>query len=193
MRDPRFELSGAKLSKITQALACQDIQLEVPTPPRRATSANLELVRSAVEGVITDHVPTDVKVWKSLREKEVNRNVADFLWKAMHAAHKVGKYWDNIPNYEDRAQCPVCQGNPKESMEHILTQCHARPRRLIWQLCESLWKHKFAKWTTPTYGQIIGIGAVQNLKWRGCQTSGCSPPVQNPSVRKCTPYLENEM
>jgi hypothetical protein len=78
----------------------------------------------------------------------------EFLWKSMHNAHKCGKFWDNIPGYEQRATCPVC--NEEESMEHILLECKASGQDIVWKLTKDLWLNKHDTWIIPQYGIILG-------------------------------------
>ncbi len=47
-----------------------------------------------------------------------------------------------------------------ESMEHILTNCQATPRRLIWSLTEDLWPHEQDLWPVISIGTILGCGSI---------------------------------
>jgi hypothetical protein len=59
----------------------------------------LDMTRWAVKD-LSGHLPTNSTIWKSIRSRDLTRNIRDFLWKNIHRAHKCGAYWDNIPGYE---------------------------------------------------------------------------------------------
>ena len=61
----------------------------------------------AVYSTITSKLATDGATWLSLHNK--NKNIGDSIWRTMHTAHKVMKYWENIPSYEERDTCPICE------------------------------------------------------------------------------------
>ena len=92
-------------------------------------------VRFAIEHM-SGYMPSDKQIWNSLKSKCLTRQAREFLWKCMHKVYKCGSYWDNIPNHEQRAKCPVCQ--TEKSMEHILTECDAPGQKIIWKLAETL-------------------------------------------------------
>lgn len=87
--DPRFVLSGAQISTLTQSLAYKAIRNASPYEPRTATVRNLDIARFAVQA-ISKRLPTDASLWKSLRSPDISRNIREFLWKCMHSAYKVG-------------------------------------------------------------------------------------------------------
>lgn len=60
--DPRFTVSGAKLSKITQALAYRGIRATRKTPLRATTALNLELTRMAARAHLTDRTHTNARI-----------------------------------------------------------------------------------------------------------------------------------
>ncbi|KAI0281171.1 hypothetical protein BC826DRAFT_923541 [Russula brevipes] len=45
-------------------------------------------------------------------------------------------------------------------MEHILTQCIAPPRRIIWNLAKQTWPHREYVWPQISTGLIIGCGTI---------------------------------
>lgn len=151
--DQRFNLTGAKLSALG----------------RGTTIRNLELTRLEVQAA-SGRPPTDAAIWKSIRDKDISRNISDFLWKSIHGAYKVGKYWANIPGAQSREQCPVCRC--EDSMEHILTECSAPGQEIIWQLASDLWKHKWPVWPKPSLGLILGCAAVSFEGTSGRPASG---------------------
>ena len=113
-----FEMTGAKLSTMTQALLYQGIFEREKVPQRRGTTICLDMTRHAVYD-LSGFLPSDNKIWHSLRNKDISRNIQVHMWKCMRNTLQIGAYWLNIPGYEQRAMCRVCGCD--ESLEHILT------------------------------------------------------------------------
>ncbi|KAF8867640.1 ribonuclease H-like domain-containing protein, partial [Infundibulicybe gibba] len=152
-----LKIHGAKLSTMTQALLYRGIseKNEEKAKARLGTTINLDIVRHAVKE-ICNTLPTDKRIWMSLKKKEISRNIRAYLWKAMHNAYKCGNYWNNIPGYEQRAWCQLC--GTVESMEHILTECQASGQETLWKLAEELWLKKGHPWPKPKIGVQLGCG-----------------------------------
>jgi hypothetical protein len=53
----------------------------------------------------------------------------------------IGNKWEDIPNYEDRATCAIC--NTTKSMDHILTDCNAIARHLVWNQVKEIWPDSY--------------------------------------------------
>lgn len=104
-----------------------------------------------------------------LNEKDISRNIRDFLWKSTHNALKVGDFWSRIPGSEDRATCQIC--GETDTMEHILTKCAAPGREIIWKLAEKLWHNKYEEEITPGFGGILGCG-LSNFEREGARMTG---------------------
>ncbi|KAK0441755.1 uncharacterized protein EV420DRAFT_1278577 [Desarmillaria tabescens] len=120
---------------------------------------NLEIARYAAND-LSSHLPTDKRIWLSIKNKDITRTIQNFLWKNIHNAYKCGKYWDNIPNYTYRATCIKCTAD--ESLEHILIDCRQIPTQdIIWKLCEQLWEKTGNKWPQISYGKILACGLAQ--------------------------------
>ena len=71
-------------------------------------------------------------------------NIRSFLWKMLHRGFKVGKYWNNIPGYKSRSQCPDCEQT--EDMNHILFVCPLNHRRTLWLATKNIFKCKQITW-----------------------------------------------
>lgn len=153
----RFNLSGAKLATMTQKLAYQGIRLRTPTLDRPKTTQMLDLTRESVQR-ISAKLPTNAAIWKGVRHTDIPRKIQDFLWKGLHNAIKVGKYWKHIPSMEDRQLCPICKC--EESMDHIVSVCNAPERATIWSLAESAWAHTNLPWNNPDIGTVLGAACV---------------------------------
>ena len=74
----------------------------------------------------------------------------------MNTTQKVGGFWDNVQNNEDRQFCRTC--NCTESMEHILITCQEPARQVIWQLARRYWPHEDPQWPDINIGIIQGCG-----------------------------------
>ena len=70
----------------------------------------------------------------------------------------VGEVWTNIPGYEERGTCRIC--NTLESMEHILTICKMDPVRIIWALAKEMWPYDPLHWPEINIGTILGSGCL---------------------------------
>jgi len=122
----KFNLSGAQLSTMSQAVAYQGIQESRQTDPRLSTVINLDITRHVVKRQ-TGHLPTDATMWHSIRSKDITRTIRVFLWKLLHGTHKCGEYWLKIPDFEFQANCPNC--GVEDSMTHILIECGLQARK----------------------------------------------------------------
>lgn len=148
----KFNLAGAQLSTMTQALAYQAILERKVRPNRHGTKEVLDITRHATKEAF-GFTPNDERIWKSTTNKDVRRPIRIFLWKTLHRAYKIGKYWENIPGWEQREKCQVC--GEEESMQHILLECEEPCRKMIWNLAEDLWKMKRDQWP-----ELKNIGSI---------------------------------
>ncbi|KAE9394273.1 hypothetical protein BT96DRAFT_1048432 [Gymnopus androsaceus JB14] len=160
--EQNFQLSGAKLCKITQSLAYKFIrQKKMKTLTyrialdRRATRMGIGRAK-ACASEICGKTPTEGMLWKSLRHKDLGRKVRYFLWMTAHGGYKVGEYWNSIPGYETRGICQHC--GTSESMEHILFECEAPGQKEIWEQTEKLWDNKPTPWIKPQFGILLSCG-----------------------------------
>ncbi|KAJ7742028.1 hypothetical protein B0H16DRAFT_1676242 [Mycena metata] len=134
-------LVGAKLSSMTQALAYKGIKELRKKVSRKATNRNYV------------HAPTPATIWKS---SPVTRQIRTFLWKAMHGAHRIGKFWENIPECKDRAICGHC--GVTETFEHIILECGRPGQEQVWKLVKELWAKKHSNWPPLSLGTILDCG-----------------------------------
>ena len=152
-----FAPQGAKLSSMTQALAYRGIRrLKTKTTPPIKPNL-LQKIREAVSH-LNGQSETDATIWKSFRKPILRTRVQQFFYKSIHQALMVGDVWNHIPNYTHRETCLTCLTT--ESMEHILTQCDARPNRIIWDLAKATWPHQDMPWPEINIGLILGIGCL---------------------------------
>ncbi|EPS93670.1 hypothetical protein FOMPIDRAFT_1135701 [Fomitopsis schrenkii] len=156
--DPRFNLSGAKLSSLTQALAYTGIRALTKRNKRRTTEKNLTEVRDYLKTL--GRTQSNAEIWKGLYHKDVRRQISDFLWKALHGALRIGKYWDNIPRFEDRAECPTC--GVKETMDHIIRDCNAMGKEVLWTEARRLWEATGHPWQAQDSNSVM---TLTKLTW----------------------------
>ncbi|KAJ7668756.1 hypothetical protein DFH06DRAFT_982886 [Mycena polygramma] len=150
-----LQLRGAKLSSLTQADAYKAIKDLRKQVIRKSTDENVRRTQEAVKACYGKN-PTPASLWKSIRNRDISRQIRNFLWKSMHGAHRIGKFWLNIPDMDDRAQCQHCGG--LEDMEHILVHCSRPGRHEIWELAKKLWLMKHKLWPIVSLGSILGAG-----------------------------------
>ncbi|KAG1877872.1 hypothetical protein DFJ58DRAFT_902831 [Suillus subalutaceus] len=149
----KFNLQGANLSAITQALAYKGIRQKINITPRRKTTNNLDVTRYALQE-LTGQLETDSTIWTNSRHRDIPRKIRQFLFKVLHGAYKIGDYWTNIPTYEHRARCANCNADD-ESMEHILTECPSNTK--------DIWPENFGAWPRINIGVILGCGSASRL------------------------------
>ncbi|KAH9829971.1 uncharacterized protein C8Q71DRAFT_685566, partial [Rhodofomes roseus] len=149
-----FNLSGVKLSSLTQRLAYRMIRITKHTQ-RPATQRNLTAIATGIDSP-NGNTASEADIWTSLNTNEIRKSVSDFLWKCIHNAHRCGEFWKKIPEYEERAICTYC--DTTETLEHIMTQCQAPGCNTIWNLAGTVWMSKQAEWTRPSYEEIMGVG-----------------------------------
>ncbi|KAJ7062438.1 hypothetical protein B0H15DRAFT_807887 [Mycena belliarum] len=156
---PQSAMKGAKLSAMTQALAYRAIRDSKPVPTRKATVANVSLVRDFMR-IHCGNAPRDESIWLSVRHRDFSRQIRNFLWKSVHGAHRVGRYWSHIPGYEARAVCQHC--DVEESLQHIFLECTRTGREVVWKLASDLWKLKTGSCLpAPSMGSILSCGMTE--------------------------------
>ncbi|KAJ7933194.1 hypothetical protein B0H13DRAFT_1856482 [Mycena leptocephala] len=118
----RYQLQGISLANTSQAIFYAVIRAEHVPPERLKTTVMLDMTRYAVQDQC-GKIPTDEDIWKSIRHKDIDRRVCNFLWRSLHQSYKCGPYWRNIPTFEHWAVCSTCDVD--ETMEHVMFECSA--------------------------------------------------------------------
>ncbi|EIM79513.1 RnaseH-domain-containing protein [Stereum hirsutum FP-91666 SS1] len=170
---PRFHLTGAKLTTATQAILTQEIKRRYQQPQRTATTVNLDIGRWAAHDHLRAGLPTDARIFKAIRSKNITKKERIFLYRSVHSGYKIGKYWDNIPGYEQRGRCPLCDGE-EESMRHILEDCQAPEREQIWNLARELCEKKGLVLPRITIGTVLTSGLANFKTERGKRRPGAN-------------------
>jgi hypothetical protein len=121
----------------------------------------LDCIVSTIEEITGKKHHTS-SVWRSLHKNErLSKKSTIFLWKGVHEAHKVGRYWEHTPVKDTFMPCDHCD-IPEESIEHILLHCKASGQETVWKLAESLWRRvNRTPWPHISIGLILGIGLVE--------------------------------
>ncbi|KAJ7843932.1 hypothetical protein B0H13DRAFT_2239252 [Mycena leptocephala] len=112
-------------------------------------------VQTAIKDTFSFY-PKSPTIWKSIRHRDIGRNIRNFLWKSMHDAHRLGKWWLNIPECEERANCVHC--GAEETLDHILLECPSPGQSEVWKLAEQFWTKKGPRWPAVSMGTILGSG-----------------------------------
>jgi len=90
--------SGAKLSALSQKDFYKAIKRRKCPPPRQGTTTNLGRIQACAESYYGVAPPIE-SIWKSTRHKDLTKKSREFLWKCIHDAFKIGKFWSKIANY----------------------------------------------------------------------------------------------
>jgi ribonuclease HI len=156
-----FDLQGAKLAMMTQAIAYRGVCNKNTTTHRQSTLRNLETAKQAIRNFNNLH-KTDSSIWNNTRKKSIRPKVQQFLFKSLHNTYMISSFWSHIPGYKTRGQCQLCQTT--EDLNHILTQCSAEPVNTLWTLARSKWPHlgphSPEQWPEITLGTILGCGSL---------------------------------
>jgi ribonuclease HI/exonuclease III len=157
---PAFDIQGVKSTAATQRVLNRGIIERQERPVRHRMQRNLDIASQALKN--GPFVPkTEEAIWKGMRSKNLRKNIGQYLFRATHGSHKIGRFWSNIPGYEDRARCSAC-GSANESMDHILIHCpESKERKTIWRLARTLWRNRAHPWPTLSLGLILACGALQ--------------------------------
>ncbi|EJD33807.1 hypothetical protein AURDEDRAFT_76679 [Auricularia subglabra TFB-10046 SS5] len=146
---------GLALVGLTQRAAHRAIKQAkaASCPNRKATTTNLARIKEAIRDA-TGTAPKDSQIWEDLRREGLSRKTQNFIWKAIHGAHKVGEYFEKMPEpWKSYGRCASC--DVPESMEHILTQCPDSGQETMWRLTAGLLKTKLITFDV-NYGLILG-------------------------------------
>jgi hypothetical protein len=130
-----FDLQGAKLATLTQAVAYRGIRARKTKTPRQATERNLQRAKEAI-AEYSGEWETSETIWKELKNTAIRLKIRQYLYKTLHETQKIGPYWRNINGYEDREDCHTCGAT--ETMEHILRGCTNNATETIWDVTHGL-------------------------------------------------------
>ncbi|KIJ26799.1 hypothetical protein M422DRAFT_106905, partial [Sphaerobolus stellatus SS14] len=98
------------------------------------------------------------RIWHMLESKDINQKNKRIPLEWTHGTYKLGSYWLNILEYEDRALCPTCLMT--ESIEHIITACPATGQETVWNIASKIWSKTGQNWPTSLLGMILGSSSA---------------------------------
>ncbi|EIW64291.1 RnaseH-domain-containing protein [Trametes versicolor FP-101664 SS1] len=146
-----FVATGVKMTALTQKMAYKSI-IEDQRTARKSTDHMIEQIRDCLADDWNLH-PHEGAIWKGIRAQHVRRSFRDFWWKAIHGALKIGRYWDNIPGYEQRANCNHC--GCLETLEHIILECDAPGQGEIWELAKAILRRREVRMPALRIGSVL--------------------------------------
>ncbi|KAF8895863.1 hypothetical protein CPB84DRAFT_1682066 [Gymnopilus junonius] len=131
--DIQLKITGVKLNTLTQASAYKMIREKEMEKyqERRQTKINLDLIKMTTKETFGKS-PSTSMIWKSIKHKDISKNIRYFLWMAIHDAYMIGNNWEKPgfkSEFQQRSSCTNC--NVTETMEHILTKCKASGQKEI--------------------------------------------------------------
>lgn len=167
----KFMRDGAAVQSLSQSLAYKGVKRAMRKEQRKPTASNLAEITEAIWEACGE-APRSEMVWRALRKDPVSRPIRDFLWKSIHGAQRIGKYWLHIPNYEERAKCRKC--NVVEDMRHILTTCCVPGRTLIWRIAQAILAKKGVRMPGVSLGLALGTHLFTAIKEDGTVDRGAT-------------------
>ncbi|EJD35548.1 hypothetical protein AURDEDRAFT_75169 [Auricularia subglabra TFB-10046 SS5] len=155
-----FDAVGMAVVGITQREALRAIK-HTTLPPhdyRRATRQNILEIQSSLLDRC-DFAPTDWQVWTGLRSRDLSRGARNFLWRAIHGAHKMGAYFSKMPQpWKAYEKCATC--GCLETLFHVLFECPDTHSDRIWESAqELLWHRGICK--SIDLGTVLGCASVR--------------------------------
>ncbi|KAJ3530055.1 hypothetical protein NMY22_g8737 [Coprinellus aureogranulatus] len=176
--------AGASVNAMSQAVAYKLVKEQKRPKARDATKRMMDKVVAVAEE-ITGSRPTPAMVWERTRQRRqmtTTQKFSQFSWKAIHDAHKVGRYFQNMANAPDetreRGLCKQCIWDPVETLEHILCHCTASGQKQVWKLAKRLWRKTGLEWTVPSIGMILGANLAEAKGRDGKKLDGRSRLLQ---------------
>ncbi|KAJ7913072.1 RnaseH-domain-containing protein [Mycena leptocephala] len=88
MPRPKTTLRGAKLSTLTKAVANKAIKHLHKKAQRKAMDEHIKMVQNTIAQQYL-HIPTVERIWKSIKHKDIMRQIRSFLWRCMHGSQRI--------------------------------------------------------------------------------------------------------
>ena len=160
--------TGAALARVSQSLIYQHLTNREKIE-RVATERSLEKIKIAAKEIF-EVTPTSEAIWKGIRNKDITKKIRDFLWKHAHGIYRLGKFWNHIPGYENRAECPMC--GKYDTFEHIITDCDSVEKVTVWEQANRLWRRRHHEDLPISEGAILGAGLANFKNKKGSPDTG---------------------
>ncbi|KAG8921831.1 hypothetical protein FRC00_008182 [Tulasnella sp. 408] len=158
-----WQLMGARIQKLSYSSAYEWIRRKETKPKETRSPQNVERV---LEELLDSHDLrlTEAKLWRSLREPYIRREISDFLWLMIHGRSQCGTMFSKWGLGWDDLQ--FCECGAVELMEHILKDCGDAVWRInLWWTMSDLLRSSgmipAAMCRPPTFAEIMGVGVVR--------------------------------
>jgi ribonuclease HI len=157
---------GAKISSLemrdTYSIL---VNLHTSKTPLILHPERLELTKASMENA-TKLRPTNLKLIEGIWKLPVYPRLRDLLWNALVGRLKIGRYWQNMPGYEERAHCKACtqHNDPltQENEAHLWTECRNNRQKECWNAAKVIWKRcTHTAWPEINIRIILGIGTFR--------------------------------
>ncbi|KAH6904578.1 hypothetical protein BKA70DRAFT_1373392 [Coprinopsis sp. MPI-PUGE-AT-0042] len=156
---------------MTQSLLYKGVRRLKPRYNRARTHRNIDLAQHAIEEINGDK-PLPSNLWMSVMNKDVfTRRFSSYLWKTIHEGHKMGRYFEHIPNSEEMMSCSLCD-TEVESMHHVLFECRGTGQEFVWKLFNETWDRTGIESPFISIGLVMGLGLVNILNAEGATIKG---------------------
>lgn len=136
--------------------------------PRRSTEVTVAKVLDGIRECFGTELGAG-QLWRSVKKcPELSRECKQFMWMVLHDGYMVGNRWLRDGMSDELQQRAVCQRCDEiETMEHILFECVASGRGMIWELLEETWALTKKKWSDPCWGNTLGAACATFSKSSG--------------------------
>jgi ribonuclease HI/exonuclease III len=157
-----FRIEGARLQALNQATAYGLIiewnKQKKSNELTNRTKAALEDASDEIQRT-TGLRPEESMIWESLRSKDIENKIGDFIWKVTHGRIKCGKFFKHVPGMEEKQ---YCECGEIESIDHILIYCDRHKAKELWKEINKIWTQTTEEqWPTVSPGIIRGLGTVK--------------------------------
>ena len=154
------QVTGAMLAKMSQSMIYHHLTNSKQVN-QKATQQTTGRIKTAAKELFRE-TPMEKP---SGCHKDITQKVRDFLWKHAHGIYRLGKSWNHILGYEDRAECPIC--NKYDTLEQIISECKVTERETIWDSVNELWKNRHNEDIHTLEGAALGGGLANFWKEDG--------------------------
>ncbi|KAJ7052364.1 hypothetical protein C8F01DRAFT_998180 [Mycena amicta] len=167
-----YELPGVKLADTKQRTFYRAIKARKngKRKPRKATEKR---VNEVTNDILRDYgrAVDPETLWLTARTKDMSYRARTFFWRHIHDSFRLGRQWDDIPNWEHCGKCPTCD-DAEESIAHILLECEEPGQTEIWAEAKRMWSRTGQPWPITTVGAIFGCATATFTNKNGKTADG---------------------
>ncbi|KAJ7072447.1 hypothetical protein C8F01DRAFT_971956 [Mycena amicta] len=166
-----YELPGVRLADTRQRTFYRAIweRKNKKRKTRRATAARVtKVTKEILEDY--DRAVQPEEIWLTARTKNMSYKTRTFFWRLLHDSFRLGRQWDNIPNWEHCGRCPTC--DKEENLEHILFECDEPGQAEIWREAKCNWAKTGHEWPVNTIGAVMGCATATFKNTKGKTAKG---------------------